>query len=105
MPHIIFKDFPKKKYKCPIRLIRICKDNRINRLVDFSAMTIDELLSLPECGTRTAILVRGFLRENGLDFCEKPRAKKNNFYRLKNRHNAEQVSKGESFKKINERVA
>lgn len=68
MPYIAFKDYPQKKYKCPIRFIRICSDNRIKRLADFSRMTFKEVLSMPECGKTTAKLVEEILRENDLDF-------------------------------------
>jgi hypothetical protein len=69
MPFITFRDCPGKKYKCSIRLIRICKDNRIRRLSDLTGMTFRELLELPECGKTTAGVVRRILHDNGLDFC------------------------------------
>jgi len=94
MPHITFQDYPKKKFKCPVRLLRICKDNRINRLAQFSEMTFNDMLSLPECGNVTAILVRHILRENGLDFSVKPKAKVRKFYSRRNRPFAELVSNG-----------
>lgn len=72
MPYIIFKDYPGQKYKCSIRLIRICADNRINRLSDFIRLTFKEMLSLPECGDSTALTVKAILKENGLDFRKKP---------------------------------
>ena len=85
MPYIAFKDYPNKKYKCPIRFIRICSDNKINRLADFSKMSFKEVLSLPECGKTTAIFVKEILQENGLDFREK--AKMNGFSSSqRNRH-------------------
>lgn len=51
-----------------MRLIRICQDNRLNRLSDFTKMTFKDLLSLPECGTITAAQVKTILEDNGLDF-------------------------------------
>lgn len=71
MPHIKFKDTPHKKYKCSMRLIRICSENRIRRVSDISKMTFNEFLSLPECGKATATKVKEILRDNGLDFREK----------------------------------
>lgn len=68
MPHIKFKDVPKKKYKCSMRLIRICYENRISRVSDFSKMTFRELLALPECGMATATQIKQILKDNGLDF-------------------------------------
>ena len=99
MPYITFKDYPKKKFKCPIRLLRICKDNRIKRLAQFSEMTFKELLLLPECGTRTAILVRQILKENGLDFSEQPKINVDKFYRQRNRQIIELFSNDEGYKK------
>lgn len=81
MPYIAFKDYPNKKYKCPIRFIRICSDNKINRLADFSKMTFKEVLSLPECGKTTAIFVGEILQENGLDFRGKAKMNVFNFGR------------------------
>lgn len=71
MAYMIFKDYPKKKYKCSIRLVRICEDNRLRRLADFSRMSFREVLSLPECGMKTAVHIKKIMKENGLDFDEK----------------------------------
>ena len=70
MPYIKFKDTPYKKYKCSMRLIRICSENRIRRVSDFSKMTVQELLALPECGMATATNVKKILHDNGLKFRE-----------------------------------
>lgn len=72
MPYITFKDRPRKSYKCSMRLIRICKDNRIYRLSDFTRMTFRESLSLPECGQTTARVVQKILHDIGLDFHTQP---------------------------------
>lgn len=89
MPYISFKDLPRKKFKCPVRLIRICADNRIKRLSQFSEMSFNELLSLPECGEKTALLVREILQGNGLDFRAGPKLKAAKPYRHRKRRNAE----------------
>ncbi len=72
MAYITFKDSPGKKHKCSIRLVRICQDNGFSRLVDFSNMTFNEMLRVPECGKTTAIYIKDILKEHGLNFREKP---------------------------------
>ena len=76
MAYITFKDYPRKKYKCSVRLLRICADNRIYRLADFSKMTFCEVTSLPECGPVTAMQVKRILNDNGLDFRNKHNLRK-----------------------------
>jgi len=104
MPHIKFKDNPEKKYRCSMRLIRICSDNRINRVSDFSKMTFKELLSLPECGKATAMQVKKILKDNGLDFCENIDKQKLKNRSQRNRIISELVSSGQSYRRVGERV-
>ena len=100
MPYMIFKDYPKKKYKCSIRLVRICKDNRLNRLADFSRMSFRDVLSLPECGMKTAVHVRKILKENGLDFCKKSCSVRGKNLTQRNELIHQMISSGQSYRKI-----
>lgn len=68
MAHITFKDYPGKKHKCSIRLVRICQDNGFRRLSDLSNLTFNEMLRVPECGETTATFIKSILFEYGLDF-------------------------------------
>lgn len=104
MPHIRFKDNPEKRYPCSMRLIRICSDNRINRVADFSRMTRDDLLSLPECGKATALQVSRILKDNGLDFCENIDKRRIKDPSQRSRLISELVSNGQSYRKIGERI-
>ena len=104
MTYITFKDYPGKKYRCSVRLVRICQDNDISRLADFTKMTINDLQRVPECGKTTALFVRGILRENGLDFLEKSNINGNKDLGKRNKQIVELVSKGQSYKKVSEKV-
>lgn len=104
MPHIKFKDTPQKKYKCSMRLIRICSENRIHRVSDFSKISFNELLSLPECGKATAIQVKQILRDNGLDFRENIDKKRLRDPSQRNKLIAELISSGLSYGKVSECV-
>lgn len=104
MPHIKFKDTPHKKYKCSMRLIRICSENRIRRVSDFSKMTFNELLSLPECGKATATQVKQILRDNGLDFRENIDKKRLRDPSQRNQLIAELVSSGLTYGKVSQYV-
>lgn len=104
MPHIKFKDAPKKEYKCSMRLIRICSENRIRRVSDISKMTFNEFLSLPECGKATATKVKEILRDNGLDFREKIDKKRLRDQCQRNELIAELVTEGQSFQEVGGKV-
>ncbi|MBT8346125.1 MAG: hypothetical protein HKP41_13510 [Desulfobacterales bacterium] len=104
MPHIKFKDTPHKKYKCSIRLIRICSENRIRRVSDISKMTFNEFLSLPECGRATATQVEEILRDNGLEFREKIDKKRLRDPSQRNQLIAELVTEGQSYQEVGGRV-
>ena len=58
MPYIASEDYPGRKHKCSMRLLRICQDNKLRKLSDFSKMTYQEVLALPECGDATAMFVK-----------------------------------------------
>lgn len=103
MTYITFKDYPGKKYQCSVRLVRICKDNDLSRLADFTKMTIFDLLRVPECGKTTALFVRGILRENGLDFLENSNSTGNKTQGNRNKQIVELVSKGQNYKKVSEK--
>ena len=104
MPHIKFKDAPKKKYKCSMRLIRICSENRIRRVSDFAKMTYNELLSLPECGRTTAAQVKDILRDNGLTFREQIDKKRLKDPSQRNQLIAELIDSGQSYREVGGRV-
>lgn len=104
MPYIKFKDTPYKKYKCSMRLIRICSENRIRRISDFSKMTFNELLSLPECGMATANQVKKILHDNGLDFREKVDKKRLRDPSQRYQLIAELVATGQSYREVGGRV-
>ena len=76
MPYIRFRDYHRKKYKCSVRLLRICQDNRLRRLSDFTKMSLNEVLALPECGNTTALSIKTILNDNGLDFRDSPSNKR-----------------------------
>ena len=104
MPHIKFKDAPKKKYECSMRLIRICSENRIRRVSDISKMTFNEFLSLPECGKATATKVKEILRDNGLDFREKIDKKRLRDPFHRNQLITKLVSEGQSYQEVGGQV-
>lgn len=104
MPHIKFKDAPKKKYKCSMRLIRICSENRIRRVSDISKMTFNEFLSLPECGKATATKVKEILRDNGLNFRKKIDKKRLTDPCQRNQLITELVTEGQSYQEVGGRV-
>ena len=87
MPYIVFKDYPKKKYKCSVRLLRICSDNHIQKLADFAEMTFNDVVLLPECGPITARHVKKILTDNGLKF-----RRKHGFRRIKEGPDCQQCS-------------
>lgn len=104
MPHIKFKDVPKKSYKCSMRLVRICSENHIRRVSDFSKMTFNELLSLPECGKATATQVKNILKDNGLNFREQIDKKRLKDPSQRNQLIAELVAQGQSYREVGGRV-
>lgn len=104
MPYIKFKDAPNKKYKCSMRLVRICSENRIRRVSDFAKMTFNELLSLPECGRTTSAQVKNILRDNGLDFREQIDKRRLRDTSQRNQLIAELVAEGQSYQEVGGRV-
>ena len=103
MPYITFRDCPGKKYKCSIRLIRICKDNRISKLSQIAKMTLRDLMALPECGMTTAEVVRKILNDNGLDF-RVQQARLSNPQTNRNKKIFTMISEGHSFKSVGEKL-
>lgn len=105
MPYIVFRDYPNKKYKCSMRLLRICEDNHIHRLSDFSSLTFEDVLSLPECGEATAMHIKKILRDNGLDFGEHSDQSGTAIPTLRNSMILELVAHGESYRAVARRFA
>lgn len=103
MPSITFKDFPDKNYKCSMRLLRICNDNRIHRLADFTRLTLADVLSLPECGMATAMQIKKMLTDNGLDFGSRFDPKGATVRTLRNDKIVELVSHGGSYREVGRR--
>ena len=104
MAYIVFKDYPNKKYKCSIRLIRICQDNRIHRLSDFSRLTFEDVKSLPECGEVTAMHIKKILGDNGLDFGEHCDHSRPTIPTLRNSMILDLVSNGKSYRAVARQV-
>ena len=100
MPYITFKDYPGKKYKCSTRLLRICHDNHIHRLSDFSRLTLKDLLSLPECGEATATQVEEIMKDNGLEFSEQFNQDGSVILTVRDNHIVELISHGESYRTV-----
>lgn len=103
MPSISFRDFPDKSYTCSMRLLRICNDNNIHRLADFTRLTFADVLSLPECGMITAMQIKKMLRDNGLDFGSRFDPKGATVLSLRNDKIVELVSHGGSYREVGRR--
>ena len=83
-----------------MRLLRICEDNHINRLSDFTRLTFTDVLSLPECGVATAMHIKKILKDNGLDFGQRFDRRGTSIISLRNNMIVELVSHGESYREV-----
>ena len=83
-----------------MRLLRICKDNNIRRLSDFSHLTFRDMLSFPECGKPTAMNVRQMLKDNGMDFSSQNNRSEIPIHTLRDNLIIKLVEHGESYRKV-----
>ena len=83
-----------------MRLLRICKDNHIHRLADFSHLTFRDMLSFPECGKATAMNVKQMLKDNGMDFSLKNHRCEIPIHTLRDNLIVELVEHGRSYREV-----
>lgn len=83
-----------------MRLLRICQDNHIHRLADFSHLTFRNMLSFPECGKATAMDVKQMLKDNGMDFSLQNKQSEIPVQTLRDNMIIKLIEQGESYREV-----